>query len=184
MLDRVREALFSTLGEVVPDARVLDLFAGTGSLGLEALSRGAECVRFVEREPRALRILNSNVETLRVEDSVDVVRGDALQRRSWGLLDDGPLADIVFLDPPYPMLREAAGRSGLFDALRDLYDNALEAGGVLVLHAHPRDLRADDVPEFGSVDRREYGNSALVYVWKPVPDAADEGDEGDARAEA
>ena len=67
MLDRVREALFSTLGDQVEGARVLDLFAGTGSLGLEALSRGAKEARFVERDRRALERLADNVQTLDYE---------------------------------------------------------------------------------------------------------------------
>jgi 16S rRNA (guanine(966)-N(2))-methyltransferase RsmD len=64
MLDRVREAIFSTLGERVEDARVLDLFAGTGALGLEALSRGARALRLVERDPRVVALLRENVDAL------------------------------------------------------------------------------------------------------------------------
>ena len=74
MLDRVRESVFSSIGERVIDARVLDLFAGTGSLGLEALSRGALEARLVERDPRVLDLLRRNVEDLALEDRADELR--------------------------------------------------------------------------------------------------------------
>ncbi|MCP3916464.1 MAG: 16S rRNA (guanine(966)-N(2))-methyltransferase RsmD [bacterium] len=166
MLDRVREALFSTLGEVTGEALVLDLFAGTGSLGLEALSRGAAHAHFVERDPRAVRILNRNIETLRVAE-VEVVRGDALEPRSWSAEDDdGPAANVVFLDPPYPMLRDSAEKARLLEAIQCLYETVLRPGGVLVLHAHPRDLHEETLESIATVDRRVYGNSALAYLWK------------------
>jgi 16S rRNA G966 N2-methylase RsmD len=83
MLDRVREALFSTVQDWMDGARVLDLFAGSGSLGLEALSRGAEHARFVERSTPALAILRRNVQVLGVEDRARIVRGNALQPATW-----------------------------------------------------------------------------------------------------
>ena len=76
MLDRVREALFSTLGERVDGARVLDLFAGSGSLGLEALSRGARVARMVEQHPRAYATLKENVELLGAADRALCARGN------------------------------------------------------------------------------------------------------------
>lgn len=94
--DRAREALFAALGDV-SDARVLDLFAGSGALGLEALSRGADHAVFCERSPRALAALEANIATLGVEGRCTVVRGDALRR-----LDVlGDAFDVILLDPPY-----------------------------------------------------------------------------------
>ena len=110
MLDRVREALFSTVQDWTADARVLDLFAGSGSLGLEALSRGAERARFVERSAAALSVLRRNVQTLGVADRVEIVRGNALQPATWhdSGAAEGARFDIVFFDPPYAMLEDAA----------------------------------------------------------------------------
>src|SRR4051812_48223225 len=99
MLDRVREALFSTLQPWLRDAVVLDLFAGSGSLGLEALSRGASHVRFVERGAPALAVLRANVDALRVGSRVQVFVGDALAPASWP-----PAVDVALLDPPYAMI--------------------------------------------------------------------------------
>ena len=105
MLDRVREAMFSTLGDGIVGARVLDLFAGTGSLGLEALSRGAEEALFIERDPRVVKVLSENVKSLNLESKALIRASDALDPRSWKALGDEPPL-VVFLDPPYPFLKD------------------------------------------------------------------------------
>lgn len=95
--DRVREAVGNRLlsMEVLRDARVLDLFAGTGALGLEALSRGAAQATFVENSPAALQALEANIEALGMSEQATVVRGDAATWRN-------PRGfDVAFIDPPY-----------------------------------------------------------------------------------
>jgi len=174
MLDRVREALFSTLAPWLEGAFVLDLFAGSGSLGIEALSRGARRVRFVERNAQAATCLAQNVEELALADAVELVRGDALQAASWG---DVP-ADIVFLDSPYPLLDELRSRQALFQALGDLVRHRLASEGVLVFHAPERRVMT---AEFGSglvVRERVYGSNALWYVQRDVSAAVSSGAEG------
>lgn len=96
--DRVREAVFSMLGADVVGARVLDLFAGSGALGIEALSRGAASVVFVERERRALGVLRENLRALEV--TAEVRPGDAL-RALGEAARAGEAYDLVLLDPPY-----------------------------------------------------------------------------------
>jgi 16S rRNA (guanine966-N2)-methyltransferase len=100
--DRVREALFSMLGDV-SGARVLDLYAGSGALGIEALSRGAESAVFVERDPRAVAAIERNLESLGLEQ--EVVRQDAVRflGRTEGMFD------LVFCDPPYDSASRLAG---------------------------------------------------------------------------
>ena len=97
--DRVRESLFSMLAsrDVLVGTRVLDLFAGTGALGLEALSRGAREVCFVENGRVGQRLIGENIEKLRVAGETSLMRNDATRLGSW------PMApfDLVFLDPPY-----------------------------------------------------------------------------------
>jgi 16S rRNA (guanine966-N2)-methyltransferase len=100
--DRVREALFSMLGDV-SGARVLDLYAGSGALGIEALSRGAESAVFVERDPRAASVIERNLSSLGLEQ--EVLRQDAVRflRRGSGTFD------LVFCDPPYDSASRLAG---------------------------------------------------------------------------
>ena len=96
--DRVREAVFSTLTslDAVAGATVADLFAGTGALGIEALSRGASAAWFVERERRAVETIRANLEATGFAGRATVVHGDALR---W--LDEAPTVDVAFADPPY-----------------------------------------------------------------------------------
>ena len=96
--DRVREAVFNSLGsmDLVVDATYVDLFAGTGALGIEALSRGAAHCTFVERDPRALKVLRENLSALGLTDRATVVPGDALA--AVARIDD---VDVAVADPPY-----------------------------------------------------------------------------------
>ena len=95
--DKVREAVFNALGslDLVRDAVVVDLFAGSGGMGIEALSRGAAEVVFVERDRAALRVLDDNLRSLGVADRARVMRGDA------SVAARGLTADLVIADPPY-----------------------------------------------------------------------------------
>jgi 16S rRNA (guanine966-N2)-methyltransferase len=96
--DRVREAWLSIVGDAVPGARVLDLFAGSGALGLEALSRGAAHVDFVELNAPSLRTLGANIAKLGADDETTVRRGDALRFVETLAAD---AYDLAFADPPY-----------------------------------------------------------------------------------
>jgi 16S rRNA (guanine966-N2)-methyltransferase len=102
--DRVREALFSVLGGIA-GASVLDLYAGTGALGIEAMSRGAVRTTFVENDPSALDAIRRNVETLSLRSVSNVVSSSVI-RAARGLSSQGPFT-LVFVDPPYANLAEA-----------------------------------------------------------------------------
>jgi 16S rRNA (guanine966-N2)-methyltransferase len=105
--DRVKESLFSLLRGHTSDATVFDAFAGTGAIGLEAISRGAARCVFVERDRGVADILRQNIESLGVEDRCDVVTGDALGP---GALARCPRpANLVFFDPPYPLIQDPLG---------------------------------------------------------------------------
>jgi len=162
MLDRVREALFSTLGERIDGALVLDLFAGTGSLGLESLSRGAAFARMVELDPRVVKLLQSNVAGLGAGERVRVVTADALSPAAWRDPGDKRF-DVIFYDPPYPLLRAGPGRKRVVDALLQLASERLQPEGTIVFHA-PRNLVLSS--EFGSLAARErvYGTNSLWYL--------------------
>lgn len=153
--DRVRTSLFDRLAPLLPGARVLDLFAGTGALGIEALSRGAVRVTFVEQAAGALRLLEANLAALGVEDA-RVLREEAF-RALGRLVRAGEKFDLILADPPYG--------SGLAAKLVSCLDQAplLPAGGVLVVEHD----RREDLPPAGGwlvlVDRKRYGDTILTH---------------------
>ncbi|MHC4375901.1 MAG: 16S rRNA (guanine(966)-N(2))-methyltransferase RsmD [Planctomycetota bacterium] len=162
MLDRVREAVFSSLAPWVPEARVLDLFAGSGALGLEALSRGAAHARFAEANQKVASLIQSNVDELGLSDRADVLCGDALEPLFW--YPEG--ADLVFCDPPYPLVRSAESRKVLMAYLGRLLTEGLADEGVVVLHV-PRDedVEADLPPSERA--RKDYGTTTLWLLQAP-----------------
>lgn len=145
--DRVREAWMSILGSELAGARVLDLFAGSGALGLEALSRGAETVTFVELNPPSLKALHQNISALGAEASTTVERGDAMrfaERLSPGAFD------VVLADPPYTV-DHASGLVALFR--RNPFGRILSV-------EHSSGLELDG-------DTRRYGDTAITFCHAP-----------------
>jgi len=133
--ERIREALFNWLAPTISGARCLDLFAGTGALGLEALSRGAGDVVFVEKSPLAAKILRDNVQVLDAS-TADVRQGDALVFLE---APPGKKFDIVFLDPPF-----AADMLG--DLCRLLNEASVLGSGALVYLEEDRARPETDLP--------------------------------------
>ena len=166
MLDRVREAIFSTAAPWLEGARVLDLFAGSGSLGFEALSRGAKEVRFVEMDKRVTKVIEENAATLGVDRGLYQVRlGNALDRQHW--FPEG--TDLVFLDPPFPLVKDRQARARMMSWLGDLLNEGLAPEGLVVLHV-PRDLLGEaDLPECDSAERT-YGGQSIWYLQAPDGD--------------
>jgi len=146
--DRVREAWMSILGDRLGGARVLDLFAGSGALGLEALSRGAASADFVEHDSRSIEMLQQNIEHLGVGGRSTVRQQDALGFA--GRLSAGAY-DVVFADPPYA--------SGAVDQLIRLF-RTVPFGDILSVE-HP----ADHTP--AGDDSRRYGSTALTFCYAP-----------------
>jgi 16S rRNA (guanine966-N2)-methyltransferase len=101
MLDRVKTALFSVIGPLLPDARVLDAFAGSGALGIEAISRGAAHARFVERHPACLTALRRNLETLGLGPDRATVQAGEVGAALKALADGPERFDLIFYDPPF-----------------------------------------------------------------------------------
>ena len=151
--DRVKEALFSILEPRLGDATVVDCFAGTGSLGIEALSRGAARAVFVENDRRTLVVLQENLRRLTEATTHAVLAVDAFDPMRWGA---GVLpADVILADPPY---RRGFGEMFLA-ALAEV--RALRPGGVLVLE-HETGIESAH-PAWDTVDRRRYGNTTLSF---------------------
>lgn len=148
--DRVRESLFDLLGGAVAGARVLDPFAGSGALGIEALSRGAAHAVFVERSREALRVLRSNVASLSLGPRAAVLPGDAWDESGAAA---GPF-DLILADPPWD--------EALEERAVPAFARRLAGGGVLALE-HPSERRAPEAPLGLSVWKaRRYGSTALT----------------------
>lgn len=176
--DRVRESLFAILQARTSGSRVLDLYAGSGALGVEALSRGAERATFVERDRRALAVIRKNLDVCGFAERATVLGMDAEAALS-ALARSGETFDLVFCDPPYRS-REAA-------RILPLVPPVLAEGGVLVLEEPARarhdrtgrdEPRGDEHGEAGAApaesgaassqrlvltDRRVYGGTALSF---------------------
>ncbi len=157
LADRAREGLFSSLGGVVAGARVLDLYAGTGAVGIEALSRGAVEAVFVDEAPAAVRAVGENLRRARLVD-----RGTVLRRAVPQALrsDIGPF-DLVFLDPPY-----AIDPADVEAVLSEIAAHGLCAPGALVILTRERKNPTPVIPLHWALDRRLSYGGAVVLVFR------------------
>jgi 16S rRNA (guanine(966)-N(2))-methyltransferase RsmD len=153
--DRVRESLFARLGDLTGQ-RVLDLYAGSGALGFEALSRGASHATFVDRTRTALDVIRQNAEALGAEEQVSLFREDAkvcLKR-----LRGGPPFELVLLDPPYA-LRDLESVLSLLSG-----SGVLAPGGLVVVESDRRHAPGS-VEGLAAIDERRYGDTLITrYV--------------------
>ena len=158
--DRVKQSLFDIITPLLPDAVVFDCFAGTGSMGLESLSRGAKKALFFEADRSALTRLRKNIETLKVADQSQVVPGDLFRWFRQPATDHH--ADVIFLDPPYVFLRE---RPAELTALAESMQGRLSPEGVVVFRHDAADALA--LPALERFDTREYGGMTLEFLRRP-----------------
>lgn len=159
MTDRAREGLFSSIAADLPDARVLDLFAGSGSLGLEALSRGAREVVFVERERAALSALEANIDAVGLGGRI--VAADV--RRHLSRPAPAEAFDVAFVDPPY-----AASLPSVVEVLDELLP-WLSPGALVVVHRRAGEDRPT-VQGLEPVGERAYGTAQLWRYRRTVDD--------------
>ncbi len=152
--DMVREALFNIIAEKVPDAVFLDMFAGSGAIGIEALSRGAKKAYFIDSNKDAISIINQNLNKAKFNESSVVLCGDSLK-----VLDKikNEKFDVIFIDPPY-------NKDLGVKAIEEIYKrNILQANGIIVYETD----RTENVPEEISIykryDYRKYGRNILNF---------------------
>ncbi len=151
---KVKEALFGILRQEVVDARFLDLYAGTGSVGIEALSRGASLAVFVDQRRKAVATIRDNVAHTRLGDRSRVVRADVfafLKKGDWGPFD------LIYVAPPQ--------YEGLWaKTLRALEDASLLApGGLVVAQIHPKEYEELEMDSLELADQRTYGSTMLCF---------------------
>lgn len=159
--DRVKQSLFDILTPLLEDAIVYDCFAGTGSMGLESLSRGAKGAFFFEADRSALIRLKKNIASLKVEASATVIMGDLFRYFEKTALPSEK-ASIIFLDPPYRFLQENAEQ---LRALAANLANHLAADGQIIFRHDANDKL--DLPPLVQADARTYGQMTLEFLTHP-----------------
>ncbi len=160
--DRVREAVFSSLAARVPGARVLDLFAGSGAMGIEALSRGAEEAVFVEKNAEATEVIRANLEKTRLLSRAHV-RASDVEKFFRGVPASGRKFDLVFADPPYRKDDGDRDWVGFLLACGSLR-GALSPDGLLVIECMKGPLASETEPSGWSISaHRAYGSTEVFY---------------------
>ncbi len=165
--DRAKTALFSILGTYIIDATFLDLFAGTGQVGIEALSRGAELAVFVELEGIALRTIRKNLEITGLAEDGEIVRADVFR-----YLRRNPRPfDFVYVAPPQyrGLWKQTLG-------LLDVELGWLEEDGWVIVQINPLEYEELELENLELFDQRTYGNVMFCF-YRPLPEAEEESDE-------
>ncbi|MFP5212324.1 MAG: 16S rRNA (guanine(966)-N(2))-methyltransferase RsmD [Acidobacteriota bacterium] len=163
--DRVREAVFSIIARHIAGARVLDLFAGTGALGLEALSRGAAGATFVDQSPEALKLIGANIELCRARDRARIERGE-IQQVLRRLTEAGAVFDLIFMDPPYG--------KGYVEKALGLLGPVADHSALVVAEHHVKDAVPEQLGDWRRTQERRYGDTAVSFFVMDDPVRVDE----------
>lgn len=159
VMDRVKESLFNILAGDVVDSQWWDLFAGTGAIGIEALSRGAAFVRFTDLNRAPIETLKDNVEHCRFGDQAEIKRGDAFSLLS-GKADKA--FDFIYVAPPQY-------KKMWLEALKRIDDNMewLAENGAVIAQIDPRELEEIELRNLVKTDERKYGSTLLIFYDRP-----------------
>jgi len=184
MTDRVRESLFGILADRVAGAKVLDLFAGSGSLGIEALSRGADRAAFLEKNGACIAAIRRNLMRALLASRARIIRGDVWRslRRIRALK---ARFDLVFCDPPYAMTDsdELAARTLAF--LSNVANAGLLASDCsVVVHHRKQAPLPEETGALAMTGRRQYGSTALTFYARRAPAGNRESGEGTGETRA
>lgn len=155
--DRLREAMFNILSFCVQDAVVLDLFAGTGALGIEALSRGAESAVFVENNNEAVSVIERNVKSCGFAGRTNIIRWN-IKKNLDCLQYKKPAFALAFLDPPY---QQGMVKPALFNLYRS---KSLQREAKIVVEHSNREAVPKDLLAFETTDQRRYGKTLVSFL--------------------
>jgi len=166
ILDRVKESLFSILGDFVVDSIVLDVFAGTGSLGIEALSRGAKRCLFVDNNMHAVQVIKKNLQDTRFLEMAEILEKDAFALSAF-LTDKCMKFDLILVAPPYRLIdADSKDREKIFTLLDECASRQiLNGSGIIVLQHHKKQIVSQkNFKHLKVVDERRYGNTQLTFL--------------------
>lgn len=154
--DRIKEAIFSSIQGYIEGSTVLDLFAGTGSLGIEALSRGASKVYFADNSKDSIAIINENLMKTKLEQQSEVLFMDAKLAMN-KIAREGVELDVVFLDPPY-------GKDILESIMTELIDSKLVKNDTIIITEHEKDISLKDkMKSFYKFKEKKYGKIIISF---------------------
>ncbi|MCM1364919.1 MAG: 16S rRNA (guanine(966)-N(2))-methyltransferase RsmD [Faecalibacterium sp.] len=156
--DKVKEALFSIIQFELEGRHVLDLFAGSGQLGIEALSRGAKSAVFVDKSKKSIEIVKSNLKTTGLEKSAVVVNSDSIAF----LKTRREKFDIAFLDPPYS--------KGILQQALEFVPNVMSESGVIICESPKEEVLPESIGEFMLTKRYSYGKMSLTTYRRTCDD--------------
>ncbi|MBL7179494.1 MAG: 16S rRNA (guanine(966)-N(2))-methyltransferase RsmD [Pseudomonadota bacterium] len=155
--DRLRESLFNIISARVQEAVVLDLFAGTGALGIEAISRGAESAVFIDNHQQALSAITLNIKSCAFGERTKIIKWDISKSLNC-IKSSIPAFNLVFMDPPY-------GQNIIKPALFNLYrSNSLERGAYIVIEHTASEPIPADLGQFEIDDQRKYGKTLVSFL--------------------
>ena len=162
--DRTKESLFNILSGIIQDSRVMDLYAGTGAIGIEALSRGATSCIFVENNRTAIQVISDNLVATRLQSKAVIVKNDVLETAPY-LEKNSIKLDIVFAAPPYPLVEKDSYRSELLTFFSLLAEkHIIQPEGIVVLQQRKA---AFQIPPEASClelfDTRMYGDTQVLF---------------------
>lgn len=162
--DRIKESLFSVLNKYdLPSGKmVADLFCGVGSLGLEALSRGAVSVTFVEQDPKVGAVLKKNIEKAGFTGESKIIRADAFKI---GAPVDEQKYDLIFVDPPYACTSDV-GQSSPLSGLLEVLSEQVSDDGIVVIRISRRTELLDKYGRFAIIEQRKWGNMVVTILQK------------------
>lgn len=164
ILDRVKGSLFNILSDVIPNSRVIDLYAGTGAIGIEALSRGAVFCIFVEKEKAAIQVIRKNLEVTKLQDKALVLQYDVFEVAQY-LEKNKREVDLVLASPPYPFIEKSPYMDKLLIMFSSLCNkHILQPDGLIILQHRTMGFK---IPSEASClelfDTRVYGDTQLSF---------------------
>lgn len=162
--DRIKDSLFNILSQVIPDSNVIDMYAGTGAIGIEALSRGARSCIFIEIDKSAIQVIKKNLETTKLQDKAQVLRYDVFEIVPY-LVKNSIEVDLVFASPPYPLIEKSSYRDELLVLFSILCSKRIvQPEGLIVLQHKKTEFEIPtEAPYLELFNTRVYGDTQISF---------------------
>lgn len=157
--DKIKEAVFQVIGPYFDGGSVLDLFAGSGSLGIEAISRGMDQAIFIDKQGKAIHTIKENLKKVKLEDNVEVFRTDA-ERALKAVAKRELSFDLILLDPPYKTIK-------FRDFIETIIENnLLKPGGMIYCEHDPSEVLPEEMKSLATIKKVKYSNTIAITIYQ------------------